>query len=59
MIGNAKLSYEACIEGTKIVAIYATSLGKFLDVKKYACVKYLTNIMSAIELELLEHLKGR
>ena len=43
MIGNAELSYK----GTKYVAIYAITSGKFLDVKEYACVKYLTNIMSA------------
>ena len=33
-------------KGTKNVAIYAFSSGKFLDVRKYACVKDLTNIMS-------------
>ena len=32
--------------GTKNVAIYAYSSGKFLDYGKYACVKVLTNIMS-------------
>ena len=32
--------------GTKNVAIYAYSSGKFLDYGKYACVKDLTNIMS-------------
>ena len=32
--------------GTKNVAIYACSSGKFLDYGKYACVKDLTNIMS-------------
>ena len=42
--GNAKLSYE----GTQTVAIYAFSLVKFLDVRKYACVKDLTYIMSEI-----------
>ena len=41
---NAKLSYK----GTKNVAIFAFSLGKFLDFRKYACVKDLTNIMSAL-----------
>ena len=45
MIGNAKL----CYKGTTNVAIYAISSGKFLDVRKYACVKYLTNIMSVSE----------
>ena len=29
------------------MAISAFSLGKFLDVRKYAYVKYLTNIVSA------------
>ena len=33
--------------GIRNVAIYAYSSGKFLDHGKYACVKYLTNIMSA------------
>ena len=42
MIRNAKLSYQV----TKNVAIYALSSGKFLDDRKYACVKDLTNIMS-------------
>ena len=41
-IKNAKLSYK----GTKHVAIYAFSLGEFLDVRKYAGVKDLTNVMS-------------
>ena len=41
-IRNAKLSYE----GTRNVAIYAFSSGKFLNVRVYACVKDLTNIMS-------------
>ena len=36
------LSYE----GTRNVAIYAFSLGKFLNVRVYAGVKDLTNIMS-------------
>ena len=31
---------------TKNVAIYALSSGKFPCVRKYACVKDLTNIMS-------------
>ena len=39
---NAKMSYER----TRNVAIYAFSLGKFLNVRVYACVKDLTNIMS-------------
>ena len=39
---NAKLSYK----GTENVAIYAFSLGKFLNDRVYACVKYLTNITS-------------
>ena len=39
---NAKLSYK----GTKNVSIYAFSLGKSLDFRKYACVKDLTNIVS-------------
>ena len=39
---NAKLSYK----GTENVAIYAFSSGKFLNIKVYACVKDLTNIMS-------------
>ena len=38
----AKLSYK----GTENVAIYAFSSGKFLNIKVYACVKDLTNIMS-------------
>ena len=42
-IRNVRLSYQ----GTKNVAIYAFSSGKFLYVRKYACVKDLTNIMSA------------
>ena len=41
-IRNAKLSYY----GTENVAIYAFSSGKFLNVRKLACVKDLTNIMS-------------
>ena len=41
-IRNVRLSYQ----GTKNVAIYALSSGKFLYVRKYACVKDLTNIMS-------------
>ena len=41
---NAKLSYE----GTRNVAIYAISTGKFLNVRVHACVKDLTNIMSVI-----------
>ena len=43
-IRNAKLSYK----GTRNVAIYSFSLGKFLNVRVYACVKDLTNIMSAV-----------
>ena len=43
-IRNAKLSHK----GTENVAIYAFSSGKFLNVRKLACVKDLTNIMSAI-----------
>ena len=39
---NAKLSYYR----TRNVAIYAFSLGKFLNVTVNACVKDLTNIMS-------------
>ena len=31
---------------TKNVAIYAFTSGKIVDVRKYACVKDLTNIMS-------------
>ena len=31
----------------KNVAIYSFSTGKFLNIRKYACVKDLTNIMSA------------
>ena len=31
---------------TRNVAIYAFSLGKFLNVSAYACVKDMTNIMS-------------
>ena len=34
--------------GTKDVAIYACSSDKFLDYGRYAGVKYLTNIISAI-----------
>ena len=34
------------LERTKNVAICAFSLGKFVDVRRYACVKDLTNIMS-------------
>ena len=41
-IRNAKLSYK----GTRNVAIYAISSGKFLNVRVNACVKDLTNIMS-------------
>ena len=41
-IRNAKLSYK----GTRNVAIYAFSSARFLDVRKYACAKDLTNIMS-------------
>ena len=41
-IRNAKLSYQ----GTENVAIYAFSSGKFLNVRKLAHVKDLTNIMS-------------
>ena len=41
-IRNAKLSNK----GTRNVGIYAISLGKFLNVWVYACVKELTNIMS-------------
>ena len=41
-IRNVRLSYQE----TKNVAIYAFSSGKFLDIRKYACVKDLTNIMS-------------
>ena len=35
------------------VAIYAFSLGKFSGVRKYACVKDLTNIMSVCSSSLL------
>ena len=42
-VKNAKLSYK----GTENVAIYAFSSGKILNVRVYACVKDLTNIMSA------------
>ena len=45
-IRNAKLSYK----GTRNVAIYAFSSGKFLNVRVHACVKYLTNIMYASKL---------
>ena len=31
---------------TKNVAIYSFSSGKFLNIRKYACVKDLTNIVS-------------
>ena len=41
-IRNLRLSYQ----GTKNVAIYAFFSGKFQNVRKYACVKDLTNIMS-------------
>ena len=41
-IRNAKLSYF----GNRNVAIYAFSSGKFLNIRVYACVKDLTNIMS-------------
>ena len=34
---------------TENVAIYAFSSGKFLEVRLYACVKDLTNIMSGPE----------
>ena len=34
------------IKGSENVAIYAFSSGKFLNVRKLACVKDLTNIMS-------------
>ena len=44
MIRRAKLSHK----GTKNVAIYAFSSGKFLDDKEYACVNDLTNIVSVI-----------
>ena len=37
--------------GTGNIAIYAFSLGKFLEHGKYACVKDLTNIMSALKSE--------
>ena len=43
-IRNAKVLHK----GTRNVAIYAFSLGKFLIVSVYACVKDLTNIMSVI-----------
>ena len=43
-IRNAKLSYVR----TRNVAIYVFSSGKFLNVRAYACVKDLTNIMSEI-----------
>ena len=46
-IRNAKLSYK----GTRNVAIYAISSGKFLNVRVNACVKDLTNIMSAYKRE--------
>ena len=46
-IRNARLSYK----GTRDVAIYAFSSGKFLNVRVYASVKDLTNIMSAAALE--------
>ena len=44
-----KLRYNSNFEDEKckIFAIYALSSGKFQDVRKYACVKDLTNIMSA------------
>ena len=45
-IRNPNLSYY----GTRDVAIHAFSLGKFPDVRKYACVKDLTNIMSGVNL---------
>ena len=48
-IRNAKLSYK----GTENVAIYAFSLGKFLNIKVYACVKDLTNIMSGYGMYLI------
>ena len=43
-----KLRYYSNFEDEKckIFAIYALSSGKFQDVRKYACVKDLTNIMS-------------
>ena len=44
-IRNAKLSYQ----GTRNVAIYVFSSGKFLNVRVYACVKDLTNIMSGFD----------
>ena len=45
-IRHPKLTYY----GTRDVAIHAFSLGKFPDVRKYACVKDLTNIMSDLGL---------
>ena len=42
-IRNVKLAYQM----TKNVAIYEFCWGKFLIISKYACVKYLTNILSA------------
>ena len=53
-IRNSKLSYY----WTRKVAIHAFSLGKFPDVRKYACVKYLTNIMSALQAGILLLNKG-
>ena len=44
-IKNAELSYL----GTINVAIYALYSGEFLELKKYACGKDLTNIISAYQ----------
>ena len=41
------LGLEMSYEGTRNVVIYAFSSGKLLNVRVYACVKDLTNIMSA------------
>ena len=48
-----RLSYQ----GTKNVAIYAFSLGKILDVRKVAGVKNMTNIMSAVNIDVRPHLR--
>ena len=52
-IRNAKLSYK----GSRNVAIYAFSSGKFLNVRVYACVKDLTNIMSVYSIPRLHNRK--
>ena len=54
--GKIDILFKFYDEKCKIVAIYAFLSGKFLDFRKYACVKDLTNIMSVYNFSTIQYI---